>query len=62
VSDALRRVTEGLADGTARQFTLRVKSLLSNAHKLGYTLFNAGTTIKVRSDSSNRGTTRSPTR
>jgi integrase/recombinase XerD len=35
---------------------LRVKSLLGYAHRLGYTVFNAGATIKVRSDS-NRGAT-----
>jgi len=32
-----------------------VKSLLSYAHELGYTQFNAGTTIKVRSDAAHRG-------
>ena len=31
--------------------------MLSYAHKLGYTVFNAGTTVKVRSDSGNRGAT-----
>jgi len=31
------------------------KSLLSYARELGYTRFNAGTTIKVRSDTGNRG-------
>jgi hypothetical protein len=34
---------------------LRVKSLLSYAYDLGYTPFNAGTTIKVRSDAAHRG-------
>jgi integrase/recombinase XerD len=34
---------------------LRIKSLLGYAHKLGYTQFNAGAIIKVRSDSSRRG-------
>jgi site-specific recombinase XerD len=34
---------------------LRVKSLLGHAQRAGYTLFNAGATIKVRSDAANRG-------
>jgi integrase/recombinase XerD len=34
---------------------LRVKSLLGYAHKLGFALFNAGATFKVRSDSAHRG-------
>ena len=34
---------------------LRVKSLLSYAHRLGYATFNAGATIKVKSDTRNRG-------
>src|SRR5262245_37813453 len=33
------------------------KSLLGYAHKLGFTPFNAGATIKVRSDSAHRGAT-----
>jgi integrase/recombinase XerD len=36
---------------------LRIKSLLGYAHKLGYTPFNAGVTIKVRSNSGSRGAT-----
>jgi integrase len=55
--DALNKVTEGVGNATTRQYMLRVKSLLGYAHKLGYTLFNAGATIKVRSDSGNRGAT-----
>ena len=35
VRNALRRVTEGLAGITASQYGLRVKSLLTYAHKLG---------------------------
>src|SRR5262249_38712137 len=54
--DALRDVTAGMADSSARQCTLRVKSLFTYAHKLGYTLFNAGAAIKVKnSTGSNRG-------
>jgi integrase/recombinase XerD len=34
-----------------------VKSLLGYAHRLGYAPFNAGATIKVRSDAGNRGAT-----
>jgi integrase/recombinase XerD len=56
VRDALRKVTEGLAGTTASQYVLRAKSLLTYAHKLGFTPFNAGQAIKVRSDS-NRGAT-----
>jgi integrase/recombinase XerD len=55
--EALGKVTHGLADTTARQYVLRIKSLLGYAHKLGYTLFNASASIKVRSDSGNRGAT-----
>jgi integrase/recombinase XerD len=36
---------------------LRVKSLLSYASKLGYTTFNAGATIKVKSEGTHRGAT-----
>ena len=36
---------------------LRAKSLLTYAHKLGFTPFNAGQAIKVRSDAGNRGAT-----
>jgi integrase/recombinase XerD len=55
--DAIAKVSHGRSEATTRQYSLRVKSLLSYAHKLGYTPFNAGTTIKVRSDSGNRGAT-----
>ncbi len=46
VRDALGVVTQGVANSSARQYTLRVKSLLTYAHKLGYTVFNAGAAIK----------------
>src|SRR6516164_1974170 len=49
--EALGKVTQGVGDATARQYVLRVKSLLGYAHKLGFAPFNAGATIKVRSDS-----------
>ena len=49
VRDAIEAITTGRSASTAKQYVLRVKSLLSYAHKLGYTRFNAGTTIKVRS-------------
>jgi integrase/recombinase XerD len=55
VRDALDRITAGLAETSARQCVLRCKSLLSYASRLGYTRFNAGTTIKIRSDGSHRG-------
>jgi integrase/recombinase XerD len=56
VRDALEKASHGVSDATRRQYVLRVKSLLGYAHKLGYTIFNAGATMKVRSDS-NRGAT-----
>jgi hypothetical protein len=43
-------MSAGLAEASARQYVLRIKSLLGYAHALGYTPFNAGATIKVRSD------------
>src|SRR5262245_56855105 len=55
VRDALARMTDGLADATARQYVLRIKSLLSYVHKLGYLPFNAGVTIKVQSNAGSRG-------
>ena len=57
VREALALVTAGAAETTARQYVLRVKSFLGYAHKLGYTPFNAGVTIKVRSQGANRGAT-----
>ena len=55
VREALTSITSGLAPSSARQYVLRAKSLLGYAHELGFTPFNAGTTIKVRSDAGNRG-------
>jgi integrase/recombinase XerD len=55
VRDALTRISAGLSEASARQYVLRVKSLLGYAHELGYTRFNAGVTIKVRSDAAHRG-------
>ena len=55
VREAVATITAGLSDATARQYLLRVKSLLSYAHKLGYSPFNAGVTIKVRPDQSGAG-------
>jgi integrase/recombinase XerD len=57
VRDALGRITQGVAETTGRQYVLRVKSLLSYAHRLGYAPFNAGAAIRVRSDARNRGAT-----
>ena len=62
VRDALAKIMVGadgknVGDATSRQYVLRIKSLLGYAHKLGYTKFNAGVTIKVRSDSAGRGAT-----
>jgi hypothetical protein len=44
VREALAKITEGVSDATAQQYVLRVKSLLSYGHKLGYMAFNAGVT------------------
>jgi integrase/recombinase XerD len=55
VRDALAKVTHGLAETTTRQYVLRMKSLLGYAHSLGYTPFNAGARIKVRSEGAQRG-------
>lgn len=55
VRDAITAITRATAASTARQYVLRVKSLLTYAHKLGYTQFNAGTVIKVKSDAAGRG-------
>ena len=50
VRDALAAITSGLAPTSARQIVLRVKSLLSYGHRLGYLSFNAGAVIKVQGD------------
>jgi integrase/recombinase XerD len=55
VRDAIDRITAGIAETSAKQHMARVKSLLSYGHKLGYLVFNAGTTIKVRSEAGQRG-------
>ena len=55
VRDAMAKVTRGLAETTARQYVLRIKSLLGYAHGLGFTPFNAGARIKVRSEGAQRG-------
>jgi hypothetical protein len=57
VRDALARIAARVAETTGRQYVLRVKSLLGYAHRLGYAPFNAGATIRVRSDARNRGAT-----
>ena len=50
VREALTSITAGLAPTSARQIVLRVKSLLSYSHRLGYLPFNAGAVIKVQGD------------
>jgi integrase/recombinase XerD len=55
VREALTRITAGLAETTARQYVLRVKSLQGYAHRLGYTVFNAGVAIRVKSEGPRRG-------
>ena len=46
------RLRKGHRDATAQQYVLRVKSLLSYGHKLGYMPFNAGVAIKIKPDQS----------
>jgi site-specific recombinase XerD len=48
VRTALSGITSGVSDASARQYVLRIKSLLTYAHKLGYTPFNAGVVITVK--------------
>src|SRR5262245_23665282 len=54
VRDAIAAATVGTSAAPARQYTLRIKSLLSYGHDLGYIPFNAGVRIKVQSDAGNR--------
>jgi integrase/recombinase XerD len=55
VRGAIAKVTHGRSVATARQYVLRIESLLGYAHKVGYAPFNAGAVIKVRSEAANRG-------
>jgi integrase/recombinase XerD len=55
VREALESITQDMAPSSARQYVLRAKSLLSYAHRLGYTPFNAGTVIKAKSNAAHRG-------
>src|SRR5262245_59333154 len=55
VRDAIVVATLGASTATARQYTLRIKSLLSYGHELGNMPFNAGVRIKMQNDTGNRG-------
>jgi len=55
VRDAIVAATIGASAATARQYALRIKSLLSYGHELGYMPFNAGVRIKVQNEAGNRG-------
>src|SRR5262245_65099241 len=55
VRDALEALRAEVSETTGRQYVLRVKSLLSYAQRVGYTPFNAGAVIKIRSDAAHRG-------
>ena len=55
VRDAIAAATVGASAASARQHTLRIKSLLSYGYDLGYLPFNAGVRIKVQSDAGHRG-------
>jgi site-specific recombinase XerD len=50
VRTALETITAKLAPSSARQVVLRVKSLLSYGHRLGYLQFNAGAVIKAHAE------------
>ena len=50
VRQALTTITAELAPSSARQVVLRVKSLLSYGHRLGYLPFNAGAVIRVHAE------------
>src|SRR5215472_15872454 len=50
VRQALETITAELAPSSARQVVLRVKSLLSYGHRVGYLPFNAGAVIKAHAE------------
>lgn len=50
VHQALTTITAELAPSSKRQVVLRVKSLLSFGHRLGYLQFNAGAVIRVQAE------------
>jgi integrase/recombinase XerD len=50
VRQALETITAGMASSSARQIVLRVKSLLSYGHRVGYLQFNAGGVIKAHAE------------
>jgi integrase/recombinase XerD len=50
VRQALETITAKLAPSSARQVVLRVKSLLSYGHRVGYLQFNAGAVIKAHAE------------
>src|SRR5262249_17847179 len=53
VRQALATITAGMASSSARQVVLRVKSLLSYGHRVGYLQFNAGAVIKAHAEARN---------
>ena len=55
VRETIDRITQGRSQATARQYALRIKSLLSYAHTLGYTPFNAGVALKMKLDRGHAG-------
>jgi integrase/recombinase XerD len=54
VREALEAITASLAPSSYRQAVLRIKSLLSYGHRLGYLQFNAGVVIKVQGEAFDR--------
>jgi site-specific recombinase XerD len=45
--DAIGAMTDGMSESTVANYTRRIKSLISYAHTIGYTRFNAGSAISV---------------
>lgn len=48
IRSALATLVDGRSAGTAKQYVLRIKSLLSYGHRLGYLVYNAGAVLKVK--------------
>ena len=55
VREAIAILSAGKAPSSAAQYARRVKSLLSYAHRLGYTPFNAGPAIRTKGGAGRQG-------
>jgi len=54
VREAIAELADGKSPSSVIQYTQRVKSLLSYAHRLGYLRFNAGAAIRAKGGSVDR--------